>query len=237
MGRKRNDDGYDWLPPRVYKGRSAYEFHPKNGGNIRLCDLEASRSLVLKRYQEELEKTLRQSITFTSLCRDFMISSEWYELSPTTRKDYEKYFRKVDKVFGRMLLNKIKPLHIRQYMDKRGHHSKVQANREHAFMSKVFSWGYERGQLNNNPCHGVKKYSEKARDRYISDQEYELIYKNGSLVVKIVMEISYLCAARISDVLQLNYKQILDDGIFIKQGKTGKNKSKPGLMIYEEPSS
>ena len=55
MGRKRNDESSNWLPPRVYRGKSAYEFHPKCGGNIRLCNLDASRSLVLKRYQEELE--------------------------------------------------------------------------------------------------------------------------------------------------------------------------------------
>ncbi|WP_163833339.1 tyrosine-type recombinase/integrase [Spartinivicinus ruber] len=226
MGRKRNDESSNWLPPRVYRGKSAYEFHPKCGGNIRLCNLDASRSLVLKRYQEELEKYTQQSTSFTSLCQEFMTSTEWYDLSLTTRKDYEKYFHKVNKVFGRMLLSRIRPQHIRQYMDKRGRKSKVQANREHAFLSKVFSWGYERGRLNKNPCHGVKKYTEKPRDRYITDQEYELIYKHASLVVKIVMEISYLCAARISDVLHLTYQQIQEEGIFIKQGKTGKKQIK-----------
>jgi hypothetical protein len=56
-------------------------------------------------------------------------------------------------------------------MDKREATSKVQANREHSFMSKVFSWGYERGKINLNPCLKVRKLTETARYRYITDDE------------------------------------------------------------------
>lgn len=35
------------------------------------------------------------------------------------------------------------------------------------------------------------------------------------------MEIAYLCAARVSDVLKMDWSQIMDEGIFIQQGKTG----------------
>ena len=40
------------------------------------------------------------------------------------------------------------------------------------------------------------------------------------------MEIAYLCAARLSDVLSLKWEQLWDDGIFIQQGKTGKKQIK-----------
>jgi hypothetical protein len=33
---------------------------------------------------------------------------------------------------------------------------------------------------------------------------------------------SYCCAARVSDVLAIKKEQLLDDGLYIKQGKTGK---------------
>ncbi|RUO33406.1 hypothetical protein CWE14_08880 [Aliidiomarina soli] len=36
------------------------------------------------------------------------------------------------------------------------------------------------------------------------------------------MEIAYLCCARFSDVLGMRKDQILEEGIYIKQGKTGK---------------
>ncbi len=35
------------------------------------------------------------------------------------------------------------------------------------------------------------------------------------------MELAYLCLARQADILSLTYSQLSNDGIFIKQGKTG----------------
>ncbi len=46
------------------------------------------------------------------------------------------------------------------------------------------------------------------------------------LLFFIAMEIAYLCAARVSDVLSLKWEQIGNDGIFIQQGKTGKKQIK-----------
>jgi|GEM_PF-6843336 len=36
------------------------------------------------------------------------------------------------------------------------------------------------------------------------------------------MEISYCCAARIPDVLSITREQLREEGLYIKQGKTGK---------------
>ena len=73
------------------------------------------------------------------------------------------------KVFGGMDPAKVEPQHIRQYMDRRGQKSKVQANREKAFFSRVFRWAFERGKVKRNPCQGVRQYKEQARTRYITD--------------------------------------------------------------------
>ncbi|WP_176582058.1 tyrosine-type recombinase/integrase, partial [Salmonella enterica] len=56
---------------------------------------------------------------------------------------------------------------------------------------------------------------------YITDEEYRAIYNNATPAVRAAMEIAYLCAARVSDVLKMNWNQILEKGIFIQQGKTG----------------
>ncbi len=87
--------------------------------------------------------------------------------------------------------------------------------------------------VRRNPCRGVRQYKEVARDRYITDVEYEAIYQHACPVVRAAMEISYLCAARQGDVLALKKSQILEEGIFIQQGKTGKKQIKawtPALM-------
>ncbi|MGC6686827.1 tyrosine-type recombinase/integrase, partial [Escherichia coli] len=82
-----------------------------------------------------------------------------------------------------------------------GEQSKTQANHEKSSMSRVYSWGYERGYVKANPCAGVSKFKAKNRERYVTDKEYQAVLSVAPLPVFIAMEIAYLCAARVSDVL------------------------------------
>lgn len=225
MGRKRKTED-EWMPPRVYRGKSAYEFRPKSGGAIRLCAIGTKQHVVWNRYNEELRKLETKEGSMNELVADFLKSPAFNSLSMESQKKYLKNSTKILAVFGKMQASKIKPEHIRQYMDKRGQTVAVTANREHSFMSKVFSWGYERGKVTGNPCRGVKKFPEKARSRYITDAEYDAVYRHADDTLKAVMEISYCCAARVSDVLALTREQELPEGIYIKQGKTGKEQIK-----------
>lgn len=221
MGRSRKPED-SWLPQRVYRGKSAYEFRPKRGGCIRLCPLTASQRAVWKRYEEELSNSEMKAGSFAALVKDFFASKAFKDLSPRTRKDYTRYAEKVVPVFGKMAANAIKPVHVRQYMDKRGEQTEVQANREHSLMSKVFSWGYERGRVHVNPCLKVRKFTEESRTRYITDEEYAAVLAHAKPLLRAVMEISYCCAARQGDVLELKRSEMLQEGIYIKQGKTNK---------------
>jgi integrase len=220
MGRKRKNKASAWMPPRVYMGKSAYEYHPKDGGNIRLCDRTCSQSEVWAAWEKLLKETPKSNI-LESLIKKFFNSPDFYDLAKETQKDYLKYSKPVIAVFGQLDPDNVKPEHIRKYMDKRGLKSKVQANREKAFISRVYRWGYERGMVKSNPSKGVKQFKEKGRDRYITDVEYNFLYSVSCPVVRIAMELAYLCCARQSDILELKKNQIMDDGILIKQSKTG----------------
>ncbi|MEQ1965402.1 tyrosine-type recombinase/integrase, partial [Xenorhabdus khoisanae] len=110
---------------------------------------------------------------------------------------------------------------IRKYMDKRGLKAKTQPNREKNFLSRVYGWGYERGMVRSNPCKGVRQFKEIPRDRYITDDEYNALYSIAPPIVKVAMELAYLCCTRQADVLSLTYSQVQEEGIFIRQGKTG----------------
>jgi len=67
----------------------------------------------------------------------------------------------------------------------------------------------------------VRKFTLKAREVYISDEEYQAIYDEAVVAMKAAMEIAYLCAARSSDVRTLTLDQLSEAGIYIQQGKTG----------------
>lgn len=219
MARTRKSKEDAWMPPRVYLGKSAYEFKPKNGGTMRLCGKEATQAQVWTAY-EKLITDKKEDNTFTGLVEAFFRSPDYMDLATETRKDYRKYSIKLLKVFSKMLPDGIKPEHVRKYLDKRGLKSRTQANREKAFMSRVFRWAYERGMVKGNPTKGVRQFKEKARERYITDAEYAALYSVAPTVVQVAMELAYLCCARQKDVLEMKKSQFVTDGIMITQSKT-----------------
>lgn len=225
MGRKRLKQDC-WIPSRVYRGKSAFEYRPVKGVCIRLCSLDTAKHIVIRRHAEEYERFNTRSGTIESLVEMFFKSADFKDLAVRTRSDYEKYWKALKPVFSHVSSRSLEPVHMRKYLDKKGESSKITANRHLAFMSRVFSWGFERGEVLANPCKGVRRFTEKARTVYITDQEYKSVYDSAGDAVRAAMEISYLCAARQGDVLKLKKSQLLKDGIFIKQGKTGKEQIK-----------
>ncbi|MGS4679270.1 tyrosine-type recombinase/integrase [Enterobacter soli] len=219
MAGKRKNPADAILPPRVYRGKSKYEFHPASGGSVSLCPLDSPVSLVWAKYEAAL-KDIEEKTNLSGLFDEFFASADYHKLGTETRKDYKKYARKLVPVFGKMDPDSVKPQHIRQYMDKRGVVAPVQANREKAFMSRVYGWAYERGIVKGNPCKGVRQFKEEERERYVTDQEYNALYDVSPVVVKVAMEIAYLCLARQGDVLAVQKAHLLPEGIFIRQGKT-----------------
>ncbi|EOZ1378537.1 tyrosine-type recombinase/integrase [Enterobacter hormaechei] len=219
MAGKRKNPSDAILPPRVYRGKSKYEFHPATGGSINLCPLDSPVSLIWAKYEAAL-KVIEEKKNLSGLIDDFFVSADYHKLGNETRKDYKKYSRKLIPVFGKMDPDSVKPQHIRQYMDKRGVAAPVQANREKAFLSRVYGWAYERGMVKGNPCKGVRQFKEEERERYVTDEEYYALYEVSPTVVKVAMELAYLCLARQGDVLAVQKTQLLQEGIFIRQGKT-----------------
>lgn len=219
MAGKRKNPADNIYPPRVYRGKSKFEFHPATGGAIQLCPLDSPVSLIWAKYEAAL-KNIQEKANLSGLIDQFFESADYARLGAETRKDYKKYSKKIIPVFGKMDPDGVKPQHIRKYMDKRGVAAPVQANREKAFLSRVYSWAYERGMVAGNPCKGVRQFKEEERERYITDEEYGALFSVAPAVVQVAMEIAYLCLARQGDVLALQKSQLLDAGIFIRQGKT-----------------
>ncbi|HEN3645313.1 TPA: tyrosine-type recombinase/integrase [Yersinia enterocolitica] len=220
MAGKRKNAADNWMPSRVFRGPSAYNFKHPDGRTIRLCALNATQAEVWVHYEKFINEKKDKS-TLTILVESFFRSVDFIDLATETQKDYRKYASKLLPVFGAMHPDNIKPEHVRKYMDKRGLSSRTQANREKTFMSRAYRWGYERGLVKGNPCKGVKQFKEESRERYITDEEYKALYKVAPNIVRAAMEIAYLCLARQADVLSLRKDQFRESGIFIRQGKTG----------------
>jgi hypothetical protein len=224
MAPRKRIRGPEWLPVRCYVGKAAYEYRPRSGGCVRLAGLTADKAIVMANYYHAVSLHQEKTGDFSQLVREYFTGANYLRLATRTKRDYANYSERVLKIFGSMNRHRIKPHHIRQYMDKRAVDALTQANREHSFLSAVFSWGYENGKVKVNPCVGVRKFYEPPRDRYIEDWEYQAVLAEAYIkwpLLAATMEISYCCAARQADVWALTREQLREQGIYIKQGKTG----------------
>ncbi|ECC9277843.1 integrase [Salmonella enterica subsp. enterica] len=222
MGRPRKNKKDNRLPPRVYRNQYSYFWKPQNSQTcITLAPIVGTSMSALWAKYEAIKAKQHDQMTVAKLWNLFLESSSFTELAPRTQKDYRQQQKALLAVFGKMRADSVKTEQIRIFMDKRGLESKTQANHELASFSRVYGWGFERGYVKGNPCKGVRKFTSKPRTVYISDEQYAAIYEEAIPALRVAMEVSYLCAARLGDVLELRWSEVMDKGIYIEQNKTG----------------
>ncbi|MFU1921760.1 tyrosine-type recombinase/integrase, partial [Klebsiella pneumoniae] len=95
------------------------------------------------------------------------------------------------------------------------------ANRTLTVLRVVFAQALEWGEVDSNPCIGIKPHSEKKRGRYLNDKELLSILDNCSEYMRCIFELAYLTGQRIGDVLSIKLDDVSDDGIAFQQQKTG----------------
>lgn len=232
---------------RVYRGRSAYEYRPKDAKYMALYPLQrdadgilietpAVRRAVLEAYEKATDVTAKDVSYWLS---KFMASDRFARLSQTTQVDYKRYIEiKVDPaepksrngiraVFGKMLPKAVKPHHVRRYLDYWGKVGKyTTANRHLSCLLSFFGYCREHNTgVIHNPAKEIKPFPEQKRQYYITDTEYEKLLKAAMKrepYVAAFMEITYLCGLRRFEALQLNVEDIGAGGILIRRGKGSK---------------
>ncbi len=223
------------LPPRVYKDRSRFYYRPylgrengkpKYGKFIRLCGLDASIAEVWAAYENVVNK---ENNTLDWLIGKYLESDQYKELSGKGQLEYKNYADTIlnfslsnGRRFGEAPVDKINKRVIRGYLD--AYKAKIAANRHVEFLSGVFSWGEERYVVvASNPCKGVKKNKEVARDRYIEDWEYAVTYACAitmrNTMFAHAMELSYLCRARRDEAFSLSTKNLRTEGVWLQRSK------------------
>lgn len=149
-----------------------------------------------------------------------------------TQKDNLIELDRLRAVFGKVLIESIKPHHVRSYLDKRGEQAKARANREKALLSHLFNkareWGYTDAP---NPCQGVKGFTESGRDRYVTDTEFQAVWAKADPTLQDAMDIALLTGQRPADVLKIMRADIRDGALLITQNKT---KAKRAIDIVGE---
>lgn len=206
------------LPPRVYLKHGAYYY----------VTLPERKWIRLGKTESDMYSAIAKIITLDAGTGTMAYYFDRYQKevmptkSPRTQIDNLAEIKNLIRAFGRMSPERIKTKHIYAYMDARGVSAKTRANREKSLLSSVFSSLIRWGIVETNPCRFVKNFTEKPRDRYVTDDEYQAVLSIASCVMRAAMEIAATTGMRQGDILKLKYSDCTETGIPVTQEKTGK---------------
>jgi integrase len=121
-----------------------------------------------------------------------------------TQKDNRQEVRFLRSFFGDMELTSVTTAHVARYVATRT--AKTRSNREVALLSHAFNKAILWGLVERNPCAvpGIRN-SEKARDRYVTDEEITEFKKECPSWLKLYIELKLLLGLRQQDMLLLQY--------------------------------
>lgn len=152
-------------------------------------------------------------------------------LSRRSIDDYTDALRKrFTPLFGHMKPMSFKGRHAAQYLAHPDNaNRKVRANRELAALGSAFAYGMSIGVVDSNPCHGVRRNKEFARDREVTIAELNKFIAvaddmgEGYFMVALIGATVGLTGRRRAEILSLRKNDITDAGMLVKEAK-----SKPG---------
>lgn len=220
------------LPPRMRaraRGNKVHYYYDAGGKPRKEIPLGSDYALAVRKWTElQVDQPMPEThLTFRKVAERYAKDAVVGILSkaPRTQRDNLVELGFLYQFFDNppALLDSIRPIHIRQYMDWRGQTAKVRANREKALFSHIWNcarnWGYTDLP---NPCAGIEGFTEKGRkDIYIEETMFAAVYAAASQTLRDAMDLAYLTGQRPADVLKMNETDIRDDVLHIAQRKTG----------------
>lgn len=220
MGRKRTKNRH--LPNRVYIRGASYYYARHDGKWIRLCKIAEGESAMYRALAEIKEQTLAEPTmrrVFERYRSDVLPNK-----APSTAKIQGRQLEALERAFGDMDADSVLPHFVAEFHDLRGRKAPVGANRELALLSHVMRLAIRMGLVPSgvNPCSSIERHKEKPRERYIEHDEYNAVWQRASPSLRVLMDLAYLTGQRQADLIKLRRQDLLDDGIYFKQKKTGR---------------
>jgi len=197
------------LPSCVYRNHGAF-YLVKNNKWIRLGDDLAT---ALKEYAK------RQNTPTDGMPG---LLARWFddvEIAATTRKHYGTLVRQLSKVFAEFEPWEVTARDILTYMHSLRKKPGM-ANHGRNVLIGALDFAFLEGTVERNVARDVRPLPTKARDRYLTTQEFDAIHAQATDTLKVVMKLCYFTGQRISDVLAIRYADLTPEGIVFRQHKT-----------------
>lgn len=134
-----------------------------------------------------------------------------------TIKDIERACRDLDKVFGPLLVQDIKPAMVERYQHQRLQEptwqgkprSAANVNRTTAVMKRMFNLAVREELAERNPCWKVQLLPENnARDRILSPGELERLLIHLPRHAALVVHFAYLTGMQAGEIFQLTWDKV-----------------------------
>lgn len=226
MGKRNKRGALPAFRERKRSNGKTYYYYDAGGKPRQEIPLGTDYGIAIMKYAEferdrAAESKAREVITFKHIADRYLVDVV-PQKSAATQKDNLRELKNLLEFFNDppAPLDSIQPQHVRQYLSWRSS-APVRANREKALLSAIWNFAREMGYTSlSNPCAGVKGNKEKGRDVYIEDSLYLAVYENSSAGLRDAMDLAYLTGQRITDMRLMDERDIRDNQIWVKQGKT-----------------
>lgn len=155
--------------------------------------------------------------------------------SKATREDQARSLTLLDRVFGHFLPDNITAPMCYDYMDRRvtkdGRKAPVAARHEISLLGHVLGKSIRWGAGIANVVRTLERMPKTKRTRYVTDEEFAACRKLANPRMQIAMDLARTIGQRRGDLLKLKHEDCTDDGIIIRQGKTG-----AGVLVEWTPT-
>jgi hypothetical protein len=216
MGRRRKTDKH--LPQRLYLDHGAYYFVPKGAKKVWLS---ADLSEALVKYAGLIGNawSLRSLGDVIDRYRAEILPAK---RSEGTRNDEGRSLDRLKLAFGHMLPDSLTAVHCYGYMDRRrskdGKPVPVAARHEIVLLGHVLTLAIRWGAASRNAARGLQLPKGKKRRR-VELEWVEQVRALASPRMRLAMDMAIMVGQRRADTLKLKWTDVLDGGIYVKQGK------------------
>lgn len=230
MGRRRKHDTH--LPKRMYERRGKFYFDSPVTGKWEPLGDDIAKAMA---EYGRLIGPQWSGRTLGDVIDRYKTNVLPLKKSPHTRSQQARELDRLKQWCGHMTPDALTVPMCYRYLEQRvtddGDFAPVAARHEVTLLGHVFVKAIQWGVATANPVRAMGKLPKKVRDRYVTDEEFYAVRGLANPRLQIAMDLAWLTGQRRGDLLAMRRSQITDEGVEVRQGKTGK-----GVLIGWTPA-
>lgn len=213
------------LPKFCYrKGAKGYIYFERRGFGTQRIHAEPGTPEFATEYARILQgrAPVPAGRTFRSLIAHYKRSDRFSRLAPRTRADYDKVLAFIEERMGHLPPARMARKDVIRAQDQNRDATRF-ANYIVQVLRVLFEHAIDIGWRTDNPAKGVRMLRSTSAPRLPwPDSKIEAFRETAPHRPRLIFELCLGTGQRIGDVLRMRWNDIQDDGITLRQGKTGR---------------